>query len=102
MKNGNLGYATKKPFTKSQGQNMSSKHSPITRSNQPIVYQIRIEGHLDCQWTEWFDGLTITPNETGETVLAGVIVDQAALYGLLKKVRDLGMPLVSVIRVQAD
>lgn len=62
------------------------------------IYQIRIEGHLSYQWTEWFDGLTITLEEDGETVLAGPVIDQAALYGLLKKVRDLGMPLVSVNR----
>jgi hypothetical protein len=72
---------------------------------QPVVYQIGIEGHLDSQWTDWFAGLTITLKEGGETLLTGPVVDQAALYGLLKKVRDLGMPLVSVNRVkpvQAD
>ncbi len=65
-----------------------------------MVYQIRIEGHLGCQWTDWFGGLTITLEDNGNTLLTGPVVDQAALHGLLKKVRDLGMPLVSVIRVE--
>ena len=62
---------------------------------QPTIYQIRIKGHLGCQWTDWFDGLTITL-DNGETLLTGSVVDQAALHGVLKKVRDLGMPLLSV------
>ena len=61
-----------------------------------MVYQIRLKGHLGSQWTDWFGGLTITLEEDGDTLLTGPVVDQAALYGLLKKVRDLGMPLVSV------
>jgi hypothetical protein len=62
-------------------------------------YQIRVKGHLGQQWTEWFDGLAITlEEETGETLLVGLVVDQAALHGLLRKVRDLGMPLISVTR----
>jgi len=60
------------------------------------VYQIRIKGHLGAQWTEWFDGLTITQEECGESCLTGPVIDQAALYGLLKKIHDLGMSLVSV------
>ena len=70
-----------------------------------MVYQIRLKGHLGCQWTDWFGGLTITLEENGDTLLTGPVVDQAALYGLLRKVRDLGMPLLSVIQVkpgQAD
>ena len=70
-----------------------------------MVYQIRIKGHLGSQWTDWFEGLTITLEEDGDTLLTGPVVDQAALHGLLKKVRDLGMPLVSVSPVkpgQAD
>jgi hypothetical protein len=63
------------------------------------VYQIRVEGHLGAQWTDWFEGLTITLEENGETRLSGPVVDQAALFGVLKKVRDLGLPLVSVFRV---
>ena len=65
-----------------------------------MVYQIRIKGHLGPQWTDWFGGLTVAVEEGGDTLLTGPIVDQAALYGLLKKVRDLGMPLVSVNCIQ--
>jgi hypothetical protein len=65
-----------------------------------MVYQIRIQGHLGPQWTDWFGGLTITLEEGGETLLTGPVVDQAALHGLLRKVRDLGMPLISAIRVK--
>ena len=65
-------------------------------------YEIRLKGHLDSQWTDWFGGLTITLEEDGNTLLTGPVVDQAALHGLLKKVRDLGMPLVSVNFVSPD
>ncbi len=81
---------------------MSNKVNPKSDPRQAKIYQIRIEGHLGCQWTEWFDGLAITLEENGDTLLTGPIVDQAALYGLLKKVRDLGMPLLSVIYLQPD
>jgi hypothetical protein len=66
-----------------------------------MVYQIRIKGHLSSQWTEWFGGVTITLEDNGNTLLSGPVVDQAALHGLLKRVRDLGMPLISVSRVDA-
>ena len=75
---------------------MSNKRNPKTDSSQPLVYQIRIKGHLGRQWTDWFEGLTITLEDNGDTLLTGPVIDQAALHGLLKKVRDLGMPLVSV------
>ncbi len=65
------------------------------------VYQVRLKGHLGPEWSDWFEGLAITLEEQGDTLLTGPIVDQAALYGLLKKVRDLGIPLVSVNRVEA-
>lgn len=61
-----------------------------------MIYQIRIKGHLDCGWTDWFEGLTVTLEDNGDTILIGPVIDQAALHGLLRKVRDLGMPLVSV------
>lgn len=65
-------------------------------SDQATVYHIRIKGHLDQQWAGWFEGLTITLQENGDTLLSGQLVDQAALHGLLKKIRDLGLPLLSV------
>ena len=68
--------------------------------SQPIDYQITIKGHLGREWTDWFGGLTITALDNGDTLLTGPVVDQAALYGLLRKVRDVGMPLISVIEVQ--
>jgi len=79
---------------------MSNELEPKPTPSQPVVYQIRLKGHLGSQWTDWFGGLTITLEEDGDTLLTGPVVDQAALHGLLKKVRDLGMPLVSVNRVQ--
>jgi hypothetical protein len=66
----------------------------------PMVYQIRIKGHLGPKWTDWFGGMTITQEEGGETLLTGPVSDQAALHGLLRKVRDLGMPLISAVRVK--
>jgi len=78
---------------------MTNKHESSSNLDQPVWYQIRLQGHLDPQWAEWFDGLTITLVPNGATLLTGPVVDQAALHGLLKKVRDLGMPLLSVMRV---
>src|SRR6188474_2368247 len=73
---------------------------PELDPRQPVVYQIRVKSHLDSDWTDWFEGLTITLENTGDTLLTGPVIDQAALHGLLKKVRDLGMPLLSVIRIE--
>jgi hypothetical protein len=70
--------------------------------NQAEKYEIRVEGHLDTRRAAWFDGLTLTHETDGTTVLHGPVVDQAALHGLLQKVRDLGVPLVSVIHVAPD
>ena len=63
---------------------------------QPTVYQIRVKGHLDDRWADGYEGLTVTCEETGDTLLTVPVVDQAALYGLLRKLRDLGAPLVSI------
>jgi hypothetical protein len=79
---------------------MSNKLTPQPDSLRPTIYQIRIKGHLDSQWADWFEDLTITLEEGGETLLTGPVLDQAALHGLLKKVRDLGMPLLSVNHVE--
>jgi hypothetical protein len=64
------------------------------------VYQFVIKGHLDSEWSEWFDGLTITRVDNGETILSGPVVDQTALHGVLIKIRDLGLPLLSLTRVE--
>ena len=79
---------------------MSNTPDPKIDSAHPVIYQIRIKGQLDSQWTDWFGGLTITLGEDGDTLLTGPVVDQAALYGLLKKVRDLGLPLLAINRVK--
>ena len=76
---------------------MPSEVDPQVGDVRPTTYQIRIKGRLDPRWEEWFDGLTITA-DNGDTVIAGRVVDQAALHGLLRRVRDLGLQLVSVTR----
>jgi hypothetical protein len=75
---------------------MSNELDPKPDPGQPMIYQIRLKGHLGRQWMDWFGGLTVTLEDDGDTLLTGPVVDQAALHGLLKKVRDLGLPLVSV------
>jgi len=72
----------------------------MRKMHEPELYEIRIKGHLENRWANWFEGLTITALNNGETLLTGPVVDQAALHGVLRKVRDLGMPLLSVIRVE--
>lgn len=81
---------------------MSDKRNQEMNRNQPMVYQIRLKGHLSSQWIDWFDGMTIMLEDNGETLIVGSVVDQSALHGLLKKVRDLGMPLLSVNRIEAE
>ena len=84
---------------------MSATHASIEDQYEPGQYEIRIKGHLEKRWAVWFEGLTITLEDNGDTLLTGPVVDQAALHGLLRKVRDLAMPLLSVTRVrpgQAD
>jgi hypothetical protein len=79
---------------------MSDKPGYDEKHNQQPCYEIRIKGHFDKRWAAWFEGLTITLEEDGDTLLTGPVIDQAALHGLLKKVRDLGLPLVSVNPVE--
>ena len=79
---------------------MSETYASTEDHYEPGLYEIRIKGHLDDRWAAWFGGLTLTLEDNGDTLLTGPVVDQAALHGLLRKVRDLGMPLISVIRVQ--
>lgn len=71
----------------------------MTRDTPTEIFEIRLKGHLDEGWASWFEGMTITLTEEGDTVLTGPVADQAALHGLLKKVRDLGMPLLSVCQI---
>ena len=81
---------------------MCKTHASTKDHYEPGLYEIRLKGHLGRQWTDWFEGLTITLEEDGDTLLTGPIVDQAALHGLLKKIRDLGIPLVSVNQVETS
>jgi hypothetical protein len=80
---------------------MANTRNPETDPSHQLVYQIRIKGHLGSHWSDWFEGLTITLEANGETLLTGPVVDQAALFGVLRKVRDLGMPLLSVVCIRA-
>lgn len=81
---------------------MSERHTSTPDSREAGRYEIRLTGHLDARWTAWFDGLTVRHEGDGTTVISGEIADQAALHGMLQRVRDLGLPLVSVRRVDAD
>ena len=81
---------------------MHCSHTSTEDPYEAGQYEIRIKGHLDKRWADWFEGLTITLAEDGKTLLAGPVIDQAALYGLLRKLRDLGMPLLSVNRIEPD
>jgi hypothetical protein len=78
---------------------MSNEPNPGTATGEPAIYQIRIKSHLGPWWTDWFGGLAITLEDNGDTLLTGQVVDQAALHGLLRSVRDLGLPLLSVVRI---
>jgi len=75
---------------------MSETHALPEYHDESGLYEIRLKGHLNNRWVNWFEGLTITLEDNGDTLLTGPVVDQAALHGLLKRVRDLGMPLLSV------
>lgn len=80
---------------------MTNKPNTPTDPNPQMVYQIRIKGCLDRRWTAWFAGMAITQASNSETLLTGPIIDQAALNGLLRKVRDLGLPLIAVNQVES-
>jgi len=79
---------------------MSETHALPEYHDESGLYEIRLKGHLNNRWANWFEGLTITLEDNGDTLLTGPVIDQAALHGLLKKVRDLGMPLISVSPVE--
>lgn len=81
---------------------MTERHTSTPESREAGRYEIRLTGHLDPHWTAWFDGLTVRRESDGTTVIRGQVADQAALHGLLQRVRDLGLPLVSVTPVEAD
>ncbi len=81
---------------------MLNKRGPDGETGQPIIYQIRIKGHLGRQWANWFEELNITLEDNGDTLLTGPVVDQAALYGILRKIRDLGILLISVNSVSTS
>ncbi len=79
---------------------MANTCDPTTDPSRPPVYEIRVRGRLGPRWAAWFEGLTVTPEDNGDTLLTGPVVDQAALHGLLRQVRDLGLPLLSVTRLE--
>lgn len=81
---------------------MTKKLDQPSDSSQPAVYQIRVKGHLGVEWVDWFEGFAITQEDSDDSLLIGQVVDQAALFGLIRKVRDLGIPLVSINRVEPD
>jgi hypothetical protein len=81
---------------------MKATHGSTGEQYEPGRYEIRLKGHLDNRWADWFEGLTITWEENGETLVTGPVADQAALHGLLRRVRDLGLPLLSVIKVDLE
>src|SRR6516225_9265985 len=81
---------------------MANESNMSNKKAEPLIYQIRIKGHLDRKWADWFSGLSITSLAHGETLLTGPVLDQAMLHSLLRKVRDVGLPLVAVIRFEPE
>lgn len=81
---------------------MSTDHDPSVDPSRPQAYQIRLRGHLGRRWEASFEGWSIRLEDDGDTVLSGPVADQAALHGLLKRVRDLGMPVVSVVQIEPE
>ena len=79
---------------------MRGELNPTTDFHKPVAYQIRLKGQLGSEWTDWFGGLAVTLDDDGNTLLTGPALDQAALHGLLKKVRDLGLPLLSINSIE--
>ena len=83
--------------------NKTNERDASTESqHKPEHYEIRVKGHLDKRWADWFDGMQITLEPSGNTRLSGAVLDQAALYGLLRRIRDCGLPLLSVICLETD
>ncbi len=78
---------------------MSDSHASSGTRREPVQYEIRLKGHLEPRWAAWFDGLSLTQDSDGTTVIRGSVIDQAALHGVLSKVRDLGLPLIAVTPV---
>jgi hypothetical protein len=83
-------------------ETMSERFAPEGSSGAPMLYEIRLAGHLDPRWAAWFDGLAVTTHADGSTVISGPIPDQAALHGVLQRVRDLGLTLMSVNQPEDD
>ena len=81
---------------------MSKAHASTEADDELGFYAIRLKGHLDGRWANWFEGMTITLEDNGQTLLTGPVTDQAALHGLLRRVRDLGTPLLSVNRIESS
>ena len=81
---------------------MADEQKSNPEANQQTVYQFKLKGHLGQQWLNWFEGLTATLEEDGNTLLSGTVVDQSALHGILKKIRDLGMPLLSMNLIDSN
>ena len=81
---------------------MTDEQNSKSAAPQPATYEIRIKGNLSPQWMDWFDGMTVSIAEDGNMLLRGPVIDQSALHGILKKIRDLGMPLLSVNTVDPD
>ena len=95
--------AARAEMTATRGtKDMLHENNSSNEKAQPMIYQIRIKGHLDRKWADWFCGLRITSLAHGETLLTGPVLDQAMLHGLLRKVRDVGLPLIAVMQVEPE
>jgi hypothetical protein len=81
---------------------MSDDQQPEINLDEPATYEVRIKGHLGQDWEDWFDNTSISQTDNGETILTCTVQDQSALHGLLRRIRDLGIPLISVVQINAD